>query len=414
MDSKTEGAWVIHHSRKLLSVVTGAYNNIDFAGKCGILLNALAATHETDVEKNHVETLARAAHINPKTELSSLLDELHRQRLIDVGQNGIGILGITTRESLDHTATIFKEAEPSALENATIEISEKSSEIPLLYNEAVEYVSDQYQIPTSDTKDFLRHAKDVGFIDIEGTGSEAILFNGNLFRGENPKKVSNVLSSLDDNEAFKTHLLLQTLQEKGIIPYDRAVSIAGDQLLNKLISVGFIDVNKLGNEKGTFSFITHPSAFNKFGNATVDDAFDLAKALVTSLAYGMTQSASGRGRILDIKKLLGALLDGRWIGTSTAIGQDYKVLEMKGVVKVKPHDNGRYSMKLLKQDVGEIALQVITEGEASTTSISTIHGVKANSYLGPEVNRSVIRKNQPDEAKLNLVEIVTNLRTGTI
>ena len=65
----------------------------------------------------------------------------------------------------------------------------------------------------------------------------------------------------------------------------------------------------------------------------VDDAFDLAKAFVSSVTYGMTKSAYARGQIQMVDALLGALVRGESVGPVRAIAEDYKVLELKGVVE---------------------------------------------------------------------------------
>ena len=116
-----------------------------------------------------------------------------------------------------------------------------------------------------------------------------------------------------------------------------------------MCAIGFIDENSIGNEAGTFSFVTRPAAFSKFTNSAADDAFDLAKAFVTSLTYGMTSSPYGRGHIRMIEALMRKLINGTSVGPATAIGQDYKVLEMKGVVEVRPAGDGRFFMRLLKR-----------------------------------------------------------------
>jgi len=44
MDKKTEGAWIIHHANKLQTVAGEVeFQEVDFAGKCGVLLSALRA-----------------------------------------------------------------------------------------------------------------------------------------------------------------------------------------------------------------------------------------------------------------------------------------------------------------------------------------------------------------------------------
>jgi len=175
---------------------------------------------------------------------------------------------------------------------------------------------------------------------------------------------------------------------------------------------GFIDENSIGNESGTYSFITRPAAFTKFTNSAADDAFDLAKAFVTSLTYGVISSPHGRGRIRMIEALMQKLIDGLWVGPATAIGQDYKVLEMKGVIEVKSVGEDLFYMRLLKKGVGKLALLVITEGEVIGAPLLELPGVSATKYLGPEANRTVVRKRQAEPLKQEVAQILSDLRTG--
>ncbi len=72
-----------------------------------------------------------------------------------------------------------------------------------------------------------------------------------------------------------------------------------------------------------------------------------------ALTYGMTRSSYVRGRITMIEKLMKALIAGRSVGPVEAIGQDYRALELKGVVEVVPAPPRGYYMKLLKKAKGK-------------------------------------------------------------
>ena len=58
-------------------------------------------------------------------------------------------------------------------------------------------------------------------------------------------------------------------------------------LLERLVAVGMYDLNRISNDDGNHIFVTNPSAFHKFVDPLIDDCFDLAKALVSALTYGM-------------------------------------------------------------------------------------------------------------------------------
>ncbi|MHB8974276.1 MAG: hypothetical protein ACYC4N_27910 [Pirellulaceae bacterium] len=414
MDKKTTGAWIIHHTQKLQGVklATPDYEQIGFAGKCGIVLNALAGSTESDLLTERIDALAKANGVSVRLELPPILDELHRQRLIDRGKTGITVLGLTTAQTLEHTASIFEEVSPAPCEKVAIDLAEKASDLPIINESAAEYVSDMYHIGKSDTTEILQQCEQIGFFDAETSGNQRVYFNGNLFRREDISKANAVLHSLTSDDERRVIELTERLKSTGCMAKSEAMSVLGEILYSKVCAIGFVDENSIGNEAGTFSFITRPAAFSKFTNSAADDAFDLAKAFVTSLTYGMTSSPYGRGRIRMIEALMRKLISGVEVGPATAIGQDYKVLEMKGVIAVRPAGDGRFFMRLLKPDVGQLALAVITEGEAGGTFLLEMPGVSATKYDGPEANRSVIRKRQTEPLRRGVARLLSDLRTG--
>lgn len=416
MENKVKGAWIIHHCRKIQGVQQAAsmYEQIDFAGKCGLLLSAISGSDEIIISKTRMKTLAKAAGISTRSEMPTILEELQRQRIIDRSAEEVAVLGLTTPSILEKTTTIFVESEPGSDEQAAIELSERVSGLPLRKKAAEEYVSDMFSLASSKSREVLQHGEEIGFFDHESVGREKVYFNGNLFRRENIKKVNAVLTSLTTADQRRLNELNTTLDESGCISLVDAEAIVSRLMLSKLRAIGLFDVNTIGNEKGRFSFVTKPAAFSKFTNTIADDAFDLAKVFVTSLTYGMTQRASSRGRITMIGALMNRLIWGEWVGPATAIGQDYRVLELKGVIEVKPYGGSRFKMRLLKKEVGQLALSVITQGEASSESVLKLPSVAASVYTGPEANRTLLRKRQSEPVKLSVAHLLNDLRTGGI
>lgn len=115
-----------------------------------------------------------------------------------------------------------------------------------------------------------------------------------------------------------------------------------------------------------------------------------------------------------IEKLMKKLIDGQWVGPATAIGQDYKVLELRGVIQVKPSQEyaERFLMKLLKKDVGELALKVITSGDISTDALLYLPSASIIGYTSPEQNRTYERKLQTPQIQDKVGELLDVLRTG--
>ncbi|MBE9523300.1 MAG: hypothetical protein IME95_08920 [Proteobacteria bacterium] len=417
MDKKTKGSWLIYQTGKLQKVTDQSnFESSYLAGKAGILLSAISKDSQGVLDNQKIATLAKASGINTLTEMPILLDKLSEQSLIDSTKNGVEVLGITTMSCLQHTADIFDGLNPTNIENASIELCEKSSNQPLLYNEIQEDLSDNFRLSTADSNLVLDQSCAIGFVDSEEIDSTSkFLFNGNLFRRDDVIKVQKVLNSLSAEEAFKVEEFSERLTKEACIPIEKAKRHFGGKLFKKLASVGIYDISVVSNNTEEVPYVTRPSAFSKFSNSMVEDVFDLAKMFVSSLTYGMTRSPYARGQIQMIEALMNTLIAGQPVGPVYAIGQDYNVLEMKHVVEVfQGSKKGRigYMMRLLKRDVGQLALEVIKHADASAHSLAELPSAAVNSFQGPERNRTEIRRREVKRHPKSTNDILLSLRTG--
>lgn len=413
MDAKTKGAWLVHHSSKIESTTTRDFDNITFAGKSAILLSALSVGAQDTVSTEKLRALAKANGIAPRTELPSILDELQNQRLIEVSSSGVEVLGVAASAVVEHAARIFDESEPDSHEVAAIGAADLLSNKPLREREVLQVIGDEFKLSRPAASDFLRTSAHIGLFDSEDLGGDKIYFNGNLFRRDGLKKSEAVLASLGSTEEERLAQLQAHLSTHGCVTLESAIAICSEPLFRKLQSIGLIDVSSVGNDSGQHFFVTSPTSFSKFSNSLADDALDLAKALVAALTYGMTKSAAGRGRISMLSALMNRLLQGRFVGPATAIGQDYKVLEFKRVIEVRPEKDGRYSMRLLKHDVGRLALAVLQEGGVMPEQVSQLHSADVSRFVGPEANRSEIRhRDTAPKLKSGVASLLDDLRTG--
>jgi len=235
-----------------------------------------------------------------------------------------------------------------------------------------------------------------------------MLFNGNLFKSDSIQKAKKILDTLSTQEQKALKIIDQEIEKNGVIPFDKAEKIAGRILLEKVQSIGMYEFSKVSNNAETKLFITKPESFSKFGNPFVEDALDLAKAFVASLSYGINYSSSKRGRIDWLFYLLRKLIAGGTVGPAPAIGHDYKYLEVKRVVQIIPEGNGYYSMRLLKREVGELALQVMQQGDTTESSLLTSSS-NISAYDGPEKTRRETRRKR--QVKKSDAEVANLIRT---
>lgn len=414
---KEKRAWVVHHAQKTAAAqnASAEFPAIDAAGKASSLLSRFAANEELHIPKKRVDAFAQAAGLNPKTELAALLDMLKRRRVIDTSQSGdVVALGLTTGATVQHACDIFEEQDPTSEERATIVIADAASASPVMRKESIEAISDEFSLPKQRVGELLDRSESVGFVDAEAVDGNRLYFNGNLFRRDNLTKVSRVLASLSSADHVKVAELDGILQAKGCLSVPAAEKLLGTVLFDKLKAAGMYDVNHVMNTAGEHGFVTRPAAFHKFNDPMVDDAFDLAKALVAALTYGMTLRSQGTGRIGSVAVLLKPLISGREIGPATAIGEDYRVLETKGVIQTRPGPQYGHFMKLLKKDIGEMALAVLTTGEAaSSAAMDRPFEGNMSGYAGPEQTRDYFRrKRQTPESKKLTRDVLSALRTG--
>lgn len=413
MESKTKGAWLIHHMNKLRHVTSvGDFDNIHTAGKLGVLLSALSSTDSSSLSTVQVNAIAKSASIS-SLELSALLEKLESRKLIIRGKNGIDVLGVTSSAVLKNASDAFDESDPSPGEQAVVALAEHASVSPVDGAHAAEYVGDMFKLSGDETSDLLAQTEDIGFVDAEEIESgRKLYFNGNIFRREGAKKIEAVLGSLSSDERGRVNQMEQFLRQTGRATMAETDRILTRDLFNKLQSIAMYDVNEVSNDIEAVMYVTRPAAFGKFGDPFADDALDLAKAFVSCLKYGMTRRSASLGRITMLQKLMRSLIAGNWVGPATAIGQDYKVLELKRVVEIRHEVGTRYSMRLLKKEVGELALQVLTEGDASEQSLPGFPGASVLQYTPPEEKRVATRKRQTKPNKRATAKILLSLRTG--
>ncbi len=415
-ENETTGAWVIHHGRKLVLDSNGPaeFPAIDEAAKASTLLTKLGQANQINVPMVEVRAIAVASGLNPRHELTGLLQVLQDKRLIDQSTDEVSVLGVTTRACLGHAANIFQAAQPNDFEQASLTLAEIASRSPVRRKDVSEKLGDLHRLSKANVNDFLNRAEEIGFVDKEGDGPDHLLFNGNLFRRDNAAKSERVLSSLNPTEQTLVAEIGHQLGQNGCLLAFHVEGVLSTPLFEKLVAAGLFDLNQVTNEAGCHVYVTSPSAFHKYVDPMVDDCFDMAKSLVAALTYGMKSRSSSQGRISMLGTLLGKLISGREIGPATAIGQDYRVLEVNRVVKLRADSiyPDRYYMKLLKTEVGELALQVLTQGNANAQSLVDLPSAPMSGYIGPEESRTAVRKKQTALSKRTTRDVLEAVRGG--
>jgi hypothetical protein len=410
------GAWIIHHGKKLALDTHGAseYPAIDQSAKASTLLAKMGETGNVTLKKDVVRAIAKSNGLNPKYELDGLLDVLSKRRLVELSENEVSILGVTTRGVLQHAADMFDESNPNPFERAAIVLGEEASIEPIRYSEVASKIGDEHKLTSVETEEFLDRAEQIGFVDVEGEGADRLLFNGNLFKRDSVMKAARVIDSLNTDETNKVREVAHLLESHGCVRYGQVEGILGESLFEKLKAAGLYDVSIVGNETGSHPYVTLPGAFHKFVNPLVDDVFDMAKALVSALMYGIQDRNYSVGKIFFPTILINKLIKGGEVGPATAIGADYRVLEINRVVAIRRDISypDRFFLRLLKREIGVLALEVLTTGDASASSLRVLPGSPMSSYTGPEESRVAVRKRQTQTSKTQTRDVLNAIRGG--
>ncbi|MEI9951904.1 MAG: hypothetical protein WDO74_23705 [Pseudomonadota bacterium] len=412
LSKRSIGAWLVHHTRKLDNKNrTSAYKDIRVAGKAGILLSALSENDQATLENGVVNVLASAAGVDTAFELPVILKKLESELLIEVGEYGIEVIGLTSPAILQHTADIFANSTPNPSDQAALSMAELCSDAPQEAESLKEYLADTHKLKKGQASDLLDDAAEIGFSDSEKVGDSTLFFNGSIFRSNDIQKIHRVLASMSSQEQSLVKNFDATLTARGCSTHSEAETMLGKPLLEKLLAIGMYELNEVSNPTEVAVYVMKPSAFCKFGSEPTDDAFELARALVASLTYGMHRSSTARGRIKLINALLGKLIAGGRVGPATAIGEDYKILELKKVVRVF-RDGFGFSMQLLKKEIGQIALAAITQGDATDYSLD-LPGAAVTTFRGPEEKRMEVRQKKSLAAKQHqIADALQSLRSG--
>lgn len=399
MEKKTKGAWLLAHS-KCLDAINGAgrLENIKYAGGTGRLYNLLRRNVQGELtptlDADAVATICQLNNIDRATRESGLT-LLEREGRIDKARNGaISVLGATSIAVLETTAAIFDSCLPSSEEQAVLQLSEMVATKPVIRSEAIQHISDEFKLTGAQASQLVDVCKATAILDESENKGHVILFNNNTFRdGQYAQKAYRLLNALSLTDRSLLSEFQGLLKEKGAVAEADAQRILGIQLYDRLVGIGLFDRLEVSNSSEAVGYVTSPDDFQRYGRPFEDDPVDDAKALLASLTYGMTRSSYARGNITMPSLLLNKLIGGGEVGGVNgvrAIGEDYRELEKRQVVKVVPKSSTRFTMKLLKKDVGELALAIIRGKEAAQEAI-LMDGSAARDFKGPAETRRAVR-----------------------
>lgn len=399
VDKRTVGAWLLHHDQKLISTKTTEFESIVTAGRSARLLSVISREEEATVSSERLQELARGIGVR-RIELGGLLSELQSHGLIHHGSDGVAVLGVSQVSLLDHASDIFEAQSPDGMERAVIHLSEMGSHSPIRRSDCAEELADTYSLSKPALDDVFLQSEHIGFVDYERDGMERLYFNGSLFKRNNAGKSRAILDNLNETETKSLLVAEEALKQRGCLLADEIRHLLGPILWSKMHQIGFFEVSVVVNERGSTEFVSKPEALVKYVPNGLADMLDDAKALASSLTYGIIKSPPARGKIMDPFVLINVLINRGYVeGWAPAIKRDYQTLEKRGVVRVTESERGN-RLTLLKREVGQMARDLILRGDASATAAEALIGNQVSRFLGPESARMIERKKEIPEAKI--------------
>jgi len=405
----TTGAWVLHHDQKLTAVRSHDFGNISLAGRAGRLLSVMSKENEWDIGNERLAELARVNGIE-KFALPGLLEELRNAGLIDKGQEGVSVLGVTQASLLGHTADLFDAQTPEKLERAAIDLAERASHAPITRSDCEEEIGDVHKLSKVERDDLFALSEQIGFVDFEDGKADRLYFNGSLFSRDSAEKAKIILDGLSADERKVLLEADELLSKRGCLPAETLKNMLGTVLWSKLHQIAYFEVNIVANEHGATEFVMKPASLSKFVPGGLADMLHDAKALASSLTYGIVKSSHVRGAIRDPEVLLKVFINRGYVeGWAEALREDYKLLERRGVVTVTSSNKG-HRLTLNKPEVAEMARELILKGDATQAAIHVAASQSAAQFFGPDQTRRAERLKDIPEAKSGASRALSVLR----
>ncbi len=405
----TLGAWIFHHDQKLSAVRSADFGSIELAGRASKLLSVMSKESEWDISNERLTELGRVNGIE-KYAVQGLLEELKRAGLIDQSEHGVAVLGVTQSSLLGHAADLFESQQPANLERAVIDLAERASHTPVTRQDCEEEIGDKHRLARAERDDLFSLSEQIGFVDFEDASNNRLYFNGSLFSRENAEKAKGVLEGLS---VLERKLLIEAdafLAQKGCVPADTFKKMLGPILWSKLHQIAYFEVSVVANENGATEFVMKPASLSKFVPGGLADMLHDAKALASSLTYGIVKSSNVRGAIRDPEVLLKVFINRGYVeGWANALREDYKLLERRGVVTVTSSERG-HKLTLNKPEIAEMARELILKGDATLSALQVAASQSAAQFYGPDHTRNIERLKDIPEAKSGAARALDVLR----
>lgn len=378
-DTRDIGSLLIEEQKHLQEFTSPGlkyYGNTIRAGQIGRILGKLRK-QEVITNFDKIEVFAADVGIVDNQVVSKLfIPELETIGAIDVYRDGSGSI-IKIEENIGSEEDILKmtgeywlSSHPKEEECISLDAIKVCSQIPRLKTELDQQLSDLgYKNPNLG----LDLSKNFCLIqEHEIAGIREPVYHTPYYAREHTKSIIHTLRGLDEEARTSVETLLTVVGKNQATPLSR-INFLSEETLSCIQRIGLIDITQIDTTLGNSErFLFTPAIWSPFGSTLINDEQEHVRALLSCVKYGQISPSKIDGRQVSIRmpeKLIAALLRTGKVGPASPIGTDYIVLEKEGIVNIeKSSIEGRYNMVLIKDDVADRALRILTHGRDDSLS----------------------------------------------
>jgi hypothetical protein len=320
---------------------------------------------------------------------------------------------------LEAVGKLFSVLDPTDVAKATLDVLAATVVLPQRESDCRSLLSGK-GYSDKDIDLTIRLSCDLGLVSktVETESGEVLLFNPHAFE-KDAQDVHATIKKLSPSQQQKALEIVEFVKAHPGVPLKNHMDM---EILSVLVKAGIVNQSRITtrtNVRGVY-FPTAPYAWGLFdksaGVALSQDLIDDAKLLLNSFRYGQYYSSAGRGKIIDPGWIVGALVTNGAIGVAkpaSAIGEDYPLALSRGIVSIVESRRypGRYSMELLKFDVGEAVKEVLEQKTLLPTEKipSPEQLERAGQFVSPTTVR--LETELPEAMKQYHEELIFGLRT---
>lgn len=401
-DKINKGYWAVATQKHLSKFQMTSQNYEEFdalnvSGKAGRLLGLIRGnTRITNMKK--LEKLAGTMGIGKRELRHTILPQLETvtEKKIELQKNNLNeIIGIEeyflgSDEVLSAAGDYFEYMNPEETERITVESMTKTKMIPTSSTELYNLLSKNHSEETIGKA--LKYQEQFKLLKRSEIQQEEIYTNEYLWGGKQDK----ILHSLPQLDIVGKEELAKFIE---ILQKTQGTSESQLNIDNQLIllakKTGIIDPITIKTKRNFDQEFLFTSNFLG-GEILINDILDDVKLLISAIRFGTKYTPYSR--LSDPVRFLERLISGSKVGPHSANGTDYILLESRGIVKITPSVSNptRYYMELLKKDIGQMALRIIS------SSNYQIESSIANHNFNDDFNYAEFES--PEDVRMKLAE----------